>query len=568
MRDRKGLISAFSLIVLMVLNLCYMHYEVYVCDNGVTNPAGRWAPLYFILFDILIPVFFFEVITLGRRKIAYSLTYALVLFFTIANIVYSRFLGQYIPIDGFLEYENMQGSWWLGYVFEAFRWTDIFIIANIIISIFVIRRLPNEKSWKAPVRVLCLILAIAVFYAFRVSVHYEDVTQNNGDNTPKTEWILRQFIGNADEPVYAPNAHIFAHGIVVGQLFSGIINRNATITLSEKEKSEIFSLIKSRNKGTDTLSDSCKIQGKPNVVMIILESGLSRAIDERVNGKYVMPHLRALAYDTHNYYNPQIISNRGAGESSDAQVSYFTGLIPLKNEFTIMRVLKDSVIALPELLAGKGYTTCITIPNDENFWHQKELNHKYGFTHSFALGTKDNGNWCQDDEIFCNVIEEQKNLHAPFFHVVLTLSMHSPYVEGADSKYQNYLVKCHFADTQIGQYISHLKKSGTYDNTVIMIVSDHEPPSDCLDVSEKASEYSLLPLIIVNSGIAPSRFSKKPCNQIDLFPTMLDMFGIQSEWRGVGRSLLRDYDTYLLTEKEERISANILRSNLWQTSER
>ena len=48
----------------------------------------------------------------------------------------------------------------------------------------------------------------------------------------------------------------------------------------------------------------------------------------------------------------------------------------------------------------------------------------------------------------------------------------------------------------------------------------------------------------------------------DLDITMLDMFGLQSEWRGMGHSLLRKGYNNTISDTQRRISNNILRGGL------
>ena len=69
-------------------------------------------------------------------------------------------------------------------------------------------------------------------------------------------------------------------------------------------------------------------------------------------------------------------------------------------------------------------------------------------------------------------------------------------------------------------------------------------------------------LIIANTHIAAEMFYVGSINQIDLYPTMLDMFGLQSEWRGMGHSLLRKGYNNTISDTQRRISNNILRGGL------
>ncbi len=567
--------SGVLLCVLMWLNLFYMHHNVYISHYGYAETDG-FTPLFSMGYDVFVSLLFFEIITFGKRKIAYTLTYVFLFFFVVINIVYSRFMGQYLPLYALGETDNFHGTWWMDYINGAFKWKDILLVITTALSIFIIRKLPNERSWKASIEVFGVLLVLFFFHIYKGSRH-DQVSIRSYSEIKEWKWAPLQFVENCGASVYTPRVTIFNYGIVEGQLIFGIIKNSSAVQLDQSEIQDVKKFISERKEDVFVTTDSCRVQGRPNIVMIVMESGLSCAVDEIISGRYVMPRLQELIQGENAYYNPKMKSNRGAGQSSDAQISYFTGLMPTKGEASILYVLRDSVVALPSIFATKGYTTCITIPNNEDFWHQKELNTKYGFTQAYALGTEENKFWCQDKDIFKNVVNEQKQLKSPFFHCVLTLSMHSPYQGNPDfirgrkafkfplsysQEYCNYLEKCNYTDEQIGKYIDYLKDVGVFANTIITVVSDHEPPFEAIEESPKLLSSELyLPLLIINSGIDSKKFSNKTCNQVDLFPTLLDMLGVESQWRGVGRSLLRQYETYELSEREERISAYILRGN-------
>ena len=564
------------LCILMWFNLYYMHYEVYLSKNSYMR-SDSFTPYFFMCYDVLVSIFIFEIITLGKRRWAFSLAYVFILFFVIANIIYSRFLNQYMPLYALGETENFHGTWWTSYLPKAFRLSDVAILGNTILYFIIIHKLPNKKSFRAPLHTLCAISLILLYNIYKASRH-DQVSLRSIEQISNWKWsiLCPSDIGYT---IYNPNSTIFYYGILDGQIAFGFLNSSIEKKLSKSEQQEIELLVSDRYSKVTSLNDSCKIEGQPNIVMIVLESGISAAIAEKIDDKYVMPNINKLIRNNDNYYNPTVKSNKGSGQSSDAQVSYFTGLIPLHNEMSILHVLKDSVIALPQLLHNKGYYTCITIPNNEDFWHQKELSIKYGFHTTNALGNEENGYWCHDREIFNSIVIEQKRMARPFFHVVLTLSMHGGYSTGNEyladeidsfhfpadysQEYRVYLERCNYTDNQIGKYIETLKKEGLYDHTIIIIVSDHEVSDEIKMPAEKVLYHSL-PLLIANSGIASIKFFHGVCNQVDLFPTLLDMFNIDSRWRGVGHSLLRKNVSYELTDREKRISANILRGNYFQ----
>jgi lipoteichoic acid synthase len=70
-----------------------------------------------------------------------------------------------------------------------------------------------------------------------------------------------------------------------------------------------------------------------------------------------------------------------------------------------------------------------------------------------------------------------------------------------------------------------------------------------------------LPLYIVHGGIDKDSVWTGPCNQLDVYTTLLDMFGINTPWRGLGHSLLNAHYTNSVSEKTQTLSEWIVRSN-------
>lgn len=353
----------FELLLYILIwgNLYYMHNEVYISHNNYTFTDG-YTPFYFMCYDIIVTILFFEILTLGRRKAAFSLAFLFLFFFIVSNVVYSRFLGQYLPLYALTETDNFHGTWWVPYICEAFRWKDLTIAFSILCSVILIIKLPNRRSWHSPIHSIILFFIVSLVYVYKAS-RMEHVSLRSYTELSKWHWQTLQFEENRNAAVYLPDATIFNYGIIGGQILLEFVTGQSASRLDDAELSLINDLINQRHSGMEVLADSCRLQGRPDVVLIVLESGMSCAVEECVNGKYVMPTLNALIHDSSTYYNPHMKSNKGAGQSSDAQVSYFLGLIPMKGEFSILRVLKDSVIALPSLLEREGYTTCITIPH-------------------------------------------------------------------------------------------------------------------------------------------------------------------------------------------------------------
>lgn len=554
----------------MLLNMYYMHYVVYISRYSTDK---LYISFLFCIIDVIGISFFSYLCTLGRKKYALWVAYAIVCFFVIINIGYSRFFGQYASLDMFKEMSNFKGTWWLQYIPRAFAWSDIFLVVTTILYVLVIKRIDNKPSKKHGLVMLALLTLLNCFYIVADS-HRRKLSLFSCNDMKK--WVDLCY-GKSFQDSFVLNQEIliFRHGVLKTQVFCNIARQSTDLTLSAQDMSDVNNYIRNKNNVLSVLSDSCKVKGTPNIIFIIVESYMSVASTIQVNGKYITPNLNALMNDPETYSNLTVCSNKGPGESSDAQISYFTGLIPLKSEMSILHVIRNKVISIPALLRDqKGYNTYITIPTEKYFWHQIEANIVYGIDNIIEAANKENNYWCNDEELFKTLRTKSTEFKEPYFNVILTLSMHGEYDEDflasqnikAQFKYPesfskefcHYLDKCYYTDKQIGDYISYLKESKQYENSVIVICSDHQTQGDNINMNKCSKD---LPLLLINTGVTPDHYYDGRINQIDIYPTMLDLFDLKTQWRGIGYSLLRDHtnsNVHIITDRDRNISDKII----------
>ena len=559
---RKQYLIMLALYLLMFINEAYMHYEVYV-SNYTPFVCGR--AFYYWVMDIIIILLFFYTVTLGRRKLAFTLSYGFINIFVLANIGYSRFFNQYFNFDVLGESSNFQGTWWITYLPQAFRWSDILLLLTTLLFICGLRILKDKNSYKN-------IFVVFLIYTFCYTCYIGSrvITWRSVDDIKI--WLTTNYGEELYHKYKFNQEYAVVHkGIVITQIYCNLRWRSHKQKLSTSDLQNIKLYIEDSNKKLSKLSDSCIVKGKPNIVFIMVESYMAAASKTKINGKEVMPNINSLMRENNCYVNLSVTSNRGSGVSSDAQISYFTGLLPLKNEIAVTSIIKNEVIAFPKLLhEQKEYHTYITLPTGKNFWHQEEANEKYGIDNVIEFGNKANDFFCQDEELFKKMEQVTHSLKEPYLNIILTLIMHGGYdndflkEQGYKSPFQYpksypitfryYLDKCYYTDAQIGKYINYLKKSKQYNNTIIMICSDHEVP----EASKQMGCSEDLPLMIINSHIAKDKFYQGRINQIDLYPTLIDMFELKTKWRGMGHSLLRDDYNDKITPEKRNISNMII----------
>ena len=172
--------------------------------------------------------------------------------------------------------------------------------------------------------------------------------------------------------------------------------------------------------------------------------------------------------------------------------------------------------------------------------------------------------------VFRYATQLDKSIHQPFCSLILTMDMHMPYTSQIDhgfhltdknlpEKYINYLVNCHYTDIQIGKYINNLKENGLYDNSLIVIASDHDAHPAYLDMEGRITRE--IPIYIINGGINKNNAWDGVCNQLDIYTTILDVMGINTPWKGLGHTLLNKNYQNSVTGKIQELSDWIIYSD-------
>lgn len=136
----------------------------------------------------------------------------------------------------------------------------------------------------------------------------------------------------------------------------------------------------------------------------------------------------------------------------------------------------------------------------------------------------------------------------PFFCWVHYFDPHHPYAPPPPfaDRFRDRLYDGEIAymDTQIGRLLQALETHGATDNTLIIAVADH---GEGLGDHDESTHSKLIyestmhvPLIISSPGLfrAPHVVDDVVVSIADVFPTLLDLLGIQSEYRCDGKTLL------------------------------
>ena len=555
-----------------VVNLLFMHGQM-VLTVEYEYPFKSDA-IFSNVFSCLIDATFFFLLSLlltkGKVKGALLMTFVLTTLLSFFNLLYSRFFGHYLPNLAILQIGNLNDGSVLSSALTGFRWMDLFYILWAGLFVWLYNRYDKvtlKVRWLMTLGWMWGVMSAMelAFILVLAIVH---------DPSPDISFI--RFNPIKIQYSQAPNNMLFRSGFLRRALvcYEDFVPKN--LELDESQKAEIRREYADYSQRTTTAT----VAGEKNLIFILVESYLAETSDLVVGGKEITPFLNSLKRDSTVYYNGHMRPNVNMGESSDGQFIYMTGLLPLKCEITINIAKDKTFCGLPAMLmkSGKLKHSHIIVPTSPSFWEQDKMNDRYGIEQMYSKFNCDKSMHgyedLNDEQVFTMAAKTEASAVQPFFSLVVTMSMHNPYnkcVEHgfkiADKRYSaeylNYLVDCHYTDMQIARYFDALKQLGLYDKSVIVITADHDAHPVHLNVGEHTISNEL-PLYIINGGIDSNHAWTGPCNQLDVYTTLLDIYGVQSDWRGLGHTLLNaDYQEYPL-EKLQTLSDWIIRGGCYR----
>ena len=563
------------LLLISMLNLLFMHYFFYFSDYL------EWTWLYSeainlcgIVFDVFV-LLIFSLIIVGRRlKPALLITEIITMSWSFVNVMYGRFFFQYLSLSAIGEAHELGDSLVVNSVMSAFNMFDFYYVVSLLCFVFVFRRTkPIILHCKTTLRFISIpvISILLTFLFFSVYQFLHPKYRNNWE----------YFVGGIKELSYypfgggTPNLVHFQNGCVrvlsyeVYDFFS--VNK---LTPEQILEIENFYLDKSHRTTSHLRNPKVK-----NVIFIILESFLSEPIDMKVDNKEITPFLNSLKRDSNVYYNGNMVSDIGCGESGDGQFIYMTGILPLHHKITVGQVKDNKLPALPIIFRNKLdiiYSELIS-PTNPNLWQQNDMNKAYGIVRGYWSDdiTAGSQKKLDDESIFEFAANKLNSASEPFFSVVLSLSTHSPYniYAGTDylkgnktlkEEYKNYLNSCHFLDEQLQSYFTVLKEKGLYENSLIIIASDHYAHLDMLGMRGKISTH--IPLFIINGAFENNKAWQGEFHQVDTYTTLLDLLGIDQSWLGVGKTILSPNYTNSIDDQALGVSKKIIEGDYFLES--
>ena len=562
--------SVFEIVVILCLfvNILHTHQEV-MHFSRLHHAIYPSSHLCFLLFEGFSIYFLSFIIPKFRHNLLISLYFLATILLWI-NAAYSRYFDTYMPLTLYGEFNNLKGL--QANIIDAFEWSDIYFLVTSIIVIATYRI--NGRTFK-PRHSYVMPIIFAGLLIITFIIHYHSVKKDHDHlvehfkelNDHRTVWDImidrRCMMENTE-----PKVSEFYYGIGLTLFINGMNNlfKTERFHFTDEETKTIKKYMKPSEYAFP--QDSVK-----NIILILVESLSSYPINKSFGGIELTPNLNKLLSEA--YYNPNMVSETQLGESSDGQFIYLTGLLPLKNSVTINEISAKKIITFVSLAKEKypNLHSQMTIPTEKDSWSQESMCRKYGID---TLFSKENypknvkEDWMNDQQLFEFSAYNDQHLKSPFISIILTSSMHSPYIKSFEknnikypayfsSELKHYLDNVHYMDKYLWKYLESLKQYPWYKQCTIIITADHKPNGPKLNTN-KENEFSFIPLIIYQPSKRDiNKFDTTLIYQSDVYPTLIDSYHIATKQKGIGKSI---YMPYTIRETHHEKKRNEMRQNI------
>lgn len=316
-----------------------------------------------------------------------------------------------------------------------------------------------------------------------------------------------------------------------------------------------------------------------NVIYVHLESFQQFLIDYKLqaDGKEyeVTPFLNSLYHSNSTLAFSNVFNQVKAGKTSDAETMIETGLFGLnQGSFMVNYGGTNTQQAAPFILSKNGgYTSAVFHGNAGSFWNRNTAYKQWGYNYFFDASyftKQDDTNSFQyglNDKIMLkDSIKYLERLQQPFYVKYITVSNHYPYTTSLigdeigfplaktkDETINGYFATANYLDSSVKALFDYLKKSGLYDNSIIVLYGDHFGISQTRNpnlaplvgkTSETWSNYDnammqRVPYMVVIPGMDKGKIIDTYGGQVDMLPTLEHLLGIDSKnYLQVGQDML------------------------------
>lgn len=365
------------------------------------------------------------------------------------------------------------------------------------------------------------------------------------------------FVNGADEKIYSKpqdkRTYLYTFGFSTFQqrdFVTTLVNVVSKASQKENAKKLLDGLDKETKQKKTSVTGSLK---NKNVIMIMMETVEDYVIDPELT-----PNLYFLLNSGYSFKNTYGVAK--TNNTYDAEFKSLTSMMYFNaDNYMHTYAGNDFQNSLPSVLKKNGYTANSFHSNMGAYFNRTKMHKALGFDHFYAgeeMEFSDYEFYPLDSEMFMQMKDYISPIQdQPFYSFIITYSTHGPY-HGERKELEPYFEKIYAShkyddheiefltllaaamdlDKGLGILLDDLKVKDLYEDTVIVLYSDHKNYSS-IDITRKYTnliypdavhdyEMDKVPFAIFNPTIK-TRSIDYVTSHYDITPTILDLLGIE-----------------------------------------
>ncbi|MDM1398670.1 sulfatase-like hydrolase/transferase [Myroides odoratimimus] len=289
----------------------------------------------------------------------------------------------------------------------------------------------------------------------------------------------------------------------------------------------------------------------PNIVLFITESfgreyiGAFNKDTDIPDYKSYTPFIDSLAQHSLIYTN----AFANGYKSIHAIPSILAGIPSFKDAFTSSPFPNQKIESVVSLLNSKGYDTSFFHGAVNGSMGFLGFGNILGYDHYYGMTEYDNdddfdGTWGIWDEPFFQFMRRTLNeKKTPFFATLFSVSSHEPF--GLPEKYKGKFPKGNlqihgpvgYTDYAFKRFFEESKNEPWFENTIFIITADHTNQI-YYDKYKELVNRTAIPIMIYTPDERLKGEDNRLAQQMDIYPTILDLVGYDEPFRSWGSSLI------------------------------
>ena len=546
------------------LQCCLFHWLAFnsiLISSLWKNPLAFWA---FYLPKISISLFIASCVFLFKRQVWTIVFSVLLNIWVMAELMYFRANRIFLDAHSFSLISNMDGFWSSVPVYMYA--SDLVLLIPTALLVLAVIYLKTEKRGATSALVMfafAILLNINGCLATRQV--YDKLYQLPHDQNyfnPFSDKGVGELFGFTSLE-YVRNTSIIHAFIYDSKKLIQMPFESKSYTMTAEDRTQIKPFL-------NTYTPN--IKPKRNLILIIVESLETWAVRPDI-----MPNLCKFM-DEHNVlWAQQVTSQTKGGTSSDGQLIFNTGLLPIQHGAVCKRYPHNTFPSLSDIYENAA----LVQPGDLSVWNQKYMSDSYHIDTNYLSPQS-------LDHVTFDMLESIYPKHP--YCMAITMATHSPFI--ACSKYNplklpigmpeymsNYLRCMHYTDSCWADFLKKVDTDSILQNATICFMGDHiifDPnmrSTFATYCAENRLDYDVnnahTAIITYSPNIEGKHIVKEKAFQMDAYSTALHLIGCENYyWKGFGVNLLDSVarDNRPITEQEAFVlSDKLIRANYFST---